>query len=78
MSMAYKPGATVGNGSTADAVRSELATGKPVGGKWHSTKARELINAINNWAKRTPGASASDVAAANLVKQDLTNALAGN
>ena len=74
----YKPGSSVGNGSTADAVRSELATGQPVGGRFHTIKAQETIQGLNNWLARNPSASAGDIAGARAVLQDLTNALAGN
>ena len=77
MKSLYKPGARVGNGSTADAIRSELATGKPVGGTFHSIKGRDSINALNNWLTGHPDASPEDIAAARAVLQDLTDALAG-
>jgi RHS repeat-associated protein len=42
----WRAGSTVGDGSTAAAIEEEVATGMPVGGKWHSTKGRESINAL--------------------------------
>jgi hypothetical protein len=39
----YRPNAKVGSGSTADAIRSERATGQPTGGKWHTQKAEEGV-----------------------------------
>jgi len=38
-----RPNATVGSGSTAAAVRQELATGQLVGGAFHSQKASKRI-----------------------------------
>ncbi len=48
----YRPNATVGSGSTADAVRYELETGQAVGGvSGHSQKASEQITVLQNWIK---------------------------
>ena len=68
----------IGTGSTADAVRNELKTGSPTYGKFHSDKAKQYINALNSWIKKTPNALQADIDAANLLKQDLQNALDGN
>jgi len=46
ISKLYREGAAIGDGSTAAAVEHETATGEAVGGKWHSQKARESINAL--------------------------------
>ena len=73
----YKTTATVGSGSTAAAVRSELATGRPVGGKWHSLKARQQSIRLQSWLRTNPTASANDRAAAENVLRDLQNALRG-
>ncbi|MGK5173097.1 hypothetical protein [Geodermatophilus sp. CPCC 205761] len=72
----YKPGATVGNGSTADAVWFELLTGNPVKGKRHIDKAVTSINALQKWLDANPGAPAAEVAAARALIQDLGRALA--
>jgi hypothetical protein len=48
----------VGDGTTMDAVRNELLTGRPTGGRFHSEKARAAVNALNNWLQRH-GAQAS-------------------
>ena len=50
----------IGTGSTADAVRNELTTGLATHGKFHSQKAQEYINALNNWQRRNPNASDYD------------------
>ena len=74
----YRPNAKLGSGSTAAAVRHELATGETVGGRTHSTKASEMITALQRWLKNNPSASPGDRAAAENVIQDMTNALNGN
>jgi RHS repeat-associated protein len=68
----------IGTGSTADAVRNELATGLPTHGKWHSQKAQEYINALNNWLNRNPSASYGDRLVAESLRGDLQSALRGN
>lgn len=73
----YRPNAKVGSGSTAAAVRSERATGQPVGGRWHTQKAEEGVNRLQRWLQANPMASSSDRAAAENVLRDLKNALAG-
>lgn len=44
----FREGAEIGNGSTAAAVRFELATGLTVGGKLHATKAANSIQFLEN------------------------------
>ncbi len=44
----YKPGAKVGDGSTAAAIKKQLKTGVLVGGKDHLVKGRERINNLTN------------------------------
>jgi hypothetical protein len=65
----------LGYGSTADAARIERMTGQFVHGRDHVGKAGQYSNAIRNWFRRTPGASAADNAAANNVLGDMTDAL---
>ncbi len=67
----------IGTGSTADAVREESKTGKPVGGKFHTTKATQYRRALEKWSKKNPNASASDRAAAESMMKDLDDALGG-
>jgi hypothetical protein len=74
----YRPDALIGSGSTAAAVRHELATGGTVGGRTHSRKARDMIIALQRWLKSNPQASLGDRAAAENVIQDMVNALDGN
>ena len=72
----YREGATIWNGSTADAIRSELATWNPVWWVFHSTKWQEILNGIqkrfnandlNNYDKKI----STDIF------NDITNALNG-
>ncbi len=74
----YRPGAKTGSGSTADAVRLERLTGKPVGGKWHTQKAQDSINELSRWIRKNPQASPADRTAAQSVIDDMANALRGN
>jgi hypothetical protein len=74
----YRPGATIGSGSTADAVRYELQTGLKVGGKSHVQKAGDMARALENWLRTSPGALTTDRAAAQSVIDDLWSALDGN
>lgn len=75
----YRPGAQIGSGNTASAVRFEKLTGQAVGNSFHTQKAEGFVTASEKWlrnydpAKTTPG----DVAAAENVLRDLRNALAG-
>jgi len=62
----------------ADAIRSELATGRPVARHFHSIRGRETIRALNKWLARNPDASANNIAGARAVLQDLISALARN
>jgi RHS repeat-associated protein len=68
----------IGIGSTADAVRNELATGLPTHGTFHSQKAQEYTSALNNWLKRNPNASDYDRLVAESLLRDLQSALGGN
>ncbi|MDN4173313.1 hypothetical protein QWY28_10195 [Nocardioides sp. SOB77] len=73
----YRDGASVGSGSTAAAVRHELATGLPVGGKFHTEKAENMITALERWLRNNPEATPGDRAAAENVIRDMRDALAG-
>ncbi|GAB7263870.1 hypothetical protein DZJ_04200 [Dickeya ananatis] len=73
----YRPNAKVGSGSTADAVRYELATGEKVGGRGHVEKAETYSRALQDWLNKNPQASSSDRAAAENVLKDMQNALKG-
>lgn len=72
----YRAGATIGNGSTADAVRHEILTGQSVGGKFHSIKAQQQINRISNIFKNSgSGLSSHERKTLNTISNTLKNAL---
>jgi RHS repeat-associated protein len=71
----YRAGAKIGSGSTAAAVRHEIATGQAVGGRLHSQKAQDYIRTLQKWLEQNQAASAADRAAAENVIRDLQNAL---
>ncbi|NLX96619.1 MAG: hypothetical protein GXY83_10620 [Rhodopirellula sp.] len=74
----YRPGAKIGSGSTAAAVREELAKGVSVGGRTHSQKAADYIRALQKWLRENPTTRPGDRAAAENVIRDMQNALNGN
>jgi len=55
--------------------RYENMTSDQVGGKYHSDKANQYINALNNWIKGNPYASKSDIMKANSMLKDLEDAV---
>ena len=59
------------------ALRHEIRTGKPVGGKFHDQKVNERIVNLERWIKNNPTASLGDRAAAENVLKDLQNAMQG-
>ncbi|RYF31151.1 MAG: hypothetical protein EOO23_03420, partial [Comamonadaceae bacterium] len=73
----YRPGAKIGSGSTADAVRYETVTGQSVGEVFHTQKAGDYSIALQKWIDKNPTASPGDRAAAENVLRDLQNALKG-
>lgn len=73
----YRENASIGSGSTAAAVRHELATGQPVGGSFDSQKATNSIRALERWMSNNPTARPGDRAAAENVIRDMSNALNG-
>jgi RHS repeat-associated protein len=71
----YKPGAQVGTGSTADAIRWTLQTGQLVGGTDHQAKGLQYISALVNWLAAHPDASEGDKEVAQMIANDLLDAL---
>lgn len=67
----------IGSGSTADAIRHEMATGEKVGGRFHAQKGREYARALEKWLEKNPSASPKDRAAAQSVLDDTRSALEG-
>ena len=72
----YRPGAKIGDGGTADAIRYELKTGKKVGGKSHILKGEQRLRSLNNFLKRND-ISAKDRKIAKKLASDLGKALGG-
>ena len=67
----------VGSGTMMDAVRNELKTGKPTEGKFHSTKARYTITALNG--RLSSGKlSKEDKTVVRAITKDLKAALSGH
>ncbi len=71
----YKPNGSIGNGSTAAAIRYEKIMGAKVKDKWHSQKGENTIDCLTNWLKHNPTARQGDRAAAENIILDLQNAL---
>jgi hypothetical protein len=63
----------VGNGTTMDAIRNEIATGKSTGGRMHLTKGQESLRGLDNWLAKNPDAPYKD----RLVAQSLADELRG-
>lgn len=66
----YRPGAKIGSGSTADAVRYERLTGEPVGEVFHTQKAENYIAALKKWIQTNANASPANSAAENALRSD--------
>lgn len=62
----------VGNGTTMDAIRNEIATGASTGGKMHTIKGQETLQGLNNWLQRNADAPYHD----RLVAQSIADELA--
>lgn len=71
----YRPGAKIGNGSTADAIRYELRTENLIHGKSNLQKGKDFIKFLEKWTKNNPNAPAGDKQGAKKVLNDLKNAL---
>ena len=67
-----------GDGTTADAIRYEIATGKDINGSAHVIKGRETIRGLRNWLRKNPNASQHDRDVAQGIIDDLLAALGGN
>ena len=61
----------LGNGTTMDAIRNEVATGVPTGGRLHITKGRESLRGLNKWLGNNADAPYHD----RLVAQSLADEL---
>jgi hypothetical protein len=71
----YREKAKLGSGSTADAVRYEIITGKPVEGKFHIEKAMDFKRSLEKWLQKNPTSDPGDRAIAENLILDLKDAL---
>ena len=72
----YRPGAKVGDGGLADAIRHEIKTGKLVGGKSHVQKGTERLRNLERISKRETLTKQERKIVEDLIK-DLKRALGG-
>ena len=70
----YRPGATIGDGGLADAIRHELTTGELVGGKSHIRKGVERVRNLENIIEKQ-SLNETDYKIANDLLNDLKSAL---
>lgn len=61
-----------GDGTTADALRTERATGRRVGNREHFRKASQYVRALKRWLRRNPDASLAD---RGIAQNELNNLL---
>ena len=71
----YRPGAKIGTGSTADAIRHEKQCDVLLSPKGHAQKGEDYLKALKDWLDSHPDASPEDRAAADDVVRDLEDAL---
>jgi len=67
----------VGNGTTMDAIREELLTGKPTQVTFHSLKGEQYSQALKNLLKNSKTLNVNNRFTAERLLQDLTNSLSG-
>lgn len=73
----WRDGAEIGNGSTAAAIRSEITTGMPTKGRWHSIKGKLSLDYFEDWLRLNPNAVASDRRTVENLILDLRDAFGG-
>ncbi|MBA4689179.1 MAG: hypothetical protein H2184_18790 [Candidatus Galacturonibacter soehngenii] len=67
---------TIGNGTTMDAVRNEILTGQPTNGKFHTSKLKDYVNALEK-RLRAGDLNSNDEAVVKALLEDAKNALSG-
>lgn len=72
----YRPGATIGDGGTADALKHEKQTGKKIGNKGHEIKAKERATQIKKILFKNP--NHPDKATLKYLLNNLEEALKGD
>ncbi|HXH78958.1 hypothetical protein [Nocardioides sp.] len=65
----------VGDGTTMDAIRHELLTGKDVHGRAHLVKGTEIMRGLQAWLRKNPAASRSDRQVAQSLLDELKEVL---
>jgi hypothetical protein len=60
MDKLYRENAQIGSGSTAAAIRHEIATGSKVGNKLHTQKGKDFASALERWLDQNPTAELKD------------------
>ncbi len=68
----------IGNGTTMDAIRHEVATGQRVGGVFHSQKGTDYARGLENWLRANPNAPYRDRVVAQSILDDLRSAMGGS
>ena len=71
----YRPSGEIGSGSTADAIRREIATGEPTKGKFHIQKGHDDTRFLRDWINNNSTGNPGDRAAAENILSDLQDAL---
>ena len=72
----YRPGAKIGDGGTAAAIKKELKTGVLVNGKSHINKGKERVKNLTNLIN-SGRLSKTDTIVAKKLRNDLNKALGG-
>jgi len=75
--MLYRPGAQIGSGSTADAIRYELQTGNLLSPTGHLQKGKEALAGLQKLLQ-TQDLSLEDTAIVKFMIDDLQKAIGGN
>ncbi|TCC39159.1 hypothetical protein E0H75_39960 [Kribbella capetownensis] len=71
----YQSPTRVGDGTTMDAVRNEILTGRPTKGVWHTDKAIRCRASLRRWIKANPDAPKREYDIADSLIKRLSNAL---
>ena len=67
----------VGNGTTADAIRQEIAGGQATAGRFHTEKGQQYSRALEKFLEKNPNAPVRDRLVARSIYDDLQAALRG-
>lgn len=59
------------------ALKEEFITGEMVGGRFHTDKAQQTINGLNNFLRQNPNASPYERELANNLINQIVNAMHG-